>query len=42
VIQNVRYDEDEYYCLDTERVFGAIIQLGNAGRIRAPMRRYRA
>ena len=41
-IQSGKYDEDEFHYLDTEKVFGAIIELGNAGRIRAPMRRYPA
>ena len=28
--------------LDTEKTFGAVIELGNAGKIRAPWRRYPA
>ena len=42
VIQSGKYDEDEFYYLDTEKVFGAVIELGNAGKIRSPMRRYPA
>ena len=42
VIQSGKYDEDEFYYLDTEKVFGAVIELGNAGKIRTPMRRYPA
>ena len=34
VIQSGRYDEDEHYYLDTERDFGYILELGNAGKIR--------
>lgn len=34
VIQSGRFDEDEHYYLDTEKDFGYIIELGNAGRIR--------
>ena len=40
VIQCGRIDDDEHYYLDTERDFGYIVELGNAGRIRAPERRY--
>lgn len=40
VIQSGRFDEDEHYYLDTERDFGYIIELGNAGRIRPAERRY--
>ena len=36
VIQSGRFDEDEHYYLDTEKDFGYIIELGNAGRIRRP------
>jgi hypothetical protein len=42
VVQSGKYDEDEFYYLDTEKVFGAVIELGNAGKIRAPWRRYPA
>ncbi len=42
VIQCGRIDDDEHYYLDTERDFGYIVELGNAGRIRAPERRYPA
>ena len=40
VIQSGRYDEGEHYYLDTEKDFGYIIELGNAGRIRPGIRRY--
>jgi methylmalonyl-CoA/ethylmalonyl-CoA epimerase len=42
VIQSGRFDEDEHYYLDTEKDFGYIIELGNAGRIREAERRYPA
>ena len=40
VIQSGRFDLDEHYYLDTENDFGYIIELGNAGRIPGPDRRY--
>lgn len=40
VLQSGKYDDDEFYYLDTEKVFGAIVELGNVGRIRAPFRTY--
>ena len=40
VIQCGRFDEDEHYYLETEKDFGYIVELGNAGRIRAAERRY--
>ena len=42
VIQSGRFDQDEHYYLDTERDFGYVIELGNAGRIPPPDRRYPA
>jgi 4-hydroxyphenylpyruvate dioxygenase-like putative hemolysin len=42
VIQSGKYDEDEFYFLDTERDFGSVIEVGNAGKLRAPWRRYPA
>jgi 4-hydroxyphenylpyruvate dioxygenase-like putative hemolysin len=42
VIQSGKLDDDEHYYLDTEKDFGYIIELGNAGKIRAPERRYPA
>ncbi len=42
VIQSGRYDEDEHYYLETEKDFGYILELGNAGRIRPGIRRYPA
>ena len=38
VIQQGRIDEDEHYYLDTEKDFGYMIELGNAGKIRAAER----
>jgi methylmalonyl-CoA/ethylmalonyl-CoA epimerase len=40
VIQSGRFDEDEHYYLDTEKDYGYIIELGNAGRIPSAERRY--
>jgi methylmalonyl-CoA/ethylmalonyl-CoA epimerase len=40
VTQSGRFDDDEHYYLDTERDFGYVIELGNAGRIRPAERRY--
>ena len=42
VIQSGRFDDDEHYYLDTEKDFGYIVELGNAGRIRPAERRYPA
>jgi hypothetical protein len=42
VIQQGRIDDDEHYYLDTEKDFGYMIELGNAGRIRPAERRYPA
>jgi methylmalonyl-CoA/ethylmalonyl-CoA epimerase len=42
VIQSGRIDDDEHYYLDTEKDYGYIIELGNAGRIRSAERRYPA
>jgi methylmalonyl-CoA/ethylmalonyl-CoA epimerase len=42
VIQSGRYDEDEHYYLDTERDFGYILELGNAGKIRPGVHRFPA
>ena len=36
VTQSGRFDQDEHYYLDTERDFGYVIELGNAGRIPGP------
>lgn len=33
VIQSGLFDEDQHYYLDTEKDFGYIIELGNAGRV---------
>lgn len=40
VIQSGRIDDDEHYYLDTEKDFGYVIELGNAGRIRPAERVY--
>jgi methylmalonyl-CoA/ethylmalonyl-CoA epimerase len=40
VIQSGKFDEDEHYYLDTEKDFGYVLELGNAGRIRDSDRRY--
>ncbi|MBI2717273.1 MAG: VOC family protein [Rhizobiales bacterium] len=40
VIQCGRFDEDEHYYLETEKDFGYIVELGNAGHIRSAERRY--
>ncbi len=42
VIQSGKIDKDEFYYLDTEKLFGYIIEIGNNGKIRAPERRYPA
>lgn len=42
VTQSGTFDEDEHYYLDTEKDFGYVIELGNAGKIRPPERRYPA
>jgi methylmalonyl-CoA/ethylmalonyl-CoA epimerase len=40
VLQCGKIDDDEHYYLDTEKDFGYIVELGNAGRIRPVERRY--
>ena len=42
VIQSGKFDEDEHYYLDTEKDYGYIIELGNAGKIRPAERRFPA
>jgi hypothetical protein len=42
VTQSGRFDEDEHYYLDTEKDYGYVIELGNAGKIRPAERRYPA
>ena len=42
VMQSGRYDDDEHYYLDTEKDFGYVIELGNAGKMRPGIRRYPA
>jgi methylmalonyl-CoA/ethylmalonyl-CoA epimerase len=42
VIQSGCFDDDEHYYLDTEKDFGFVIELGNAGKIREAERRYPA
>src|SRR3989304_169304 len=38
VIQSGKYDEDEFYYLDTEPELGMLYEIGNNGRIRDPER----
>lgn len=40
VIQSGKIDDDEFYYLDTERLLGYVLEIGNNGKIRAPERRY--
>jgi len=40
VIQSGKFDEDEFYYLDTEASLGTIYEIGNNGKIREPERRY--
>jgi hypothetical protein len=40
VIQSGKYDEDEFYYLDTEPILGFILEIGNNGKTRPPVRRY--
>ena len=40
VIQSGKYDEDEFYYLDTESELGILYEIGNNGKIRAPERTY--
>lgn len=42
VIQSGKFDEDEFYYLDTQAAFGTIFEIGNSGKIRMPERRYPA
>ncbi len=42
VIQSGEIGDDEFYYLSTEDNIGAVIELGNAGSIPAPLRRYPA
>ncbi len=42
VIQSGKFDEDEFYYLDTEAALGTIYEIGNNGKIRKPERRYPA
>ena len=42
VIQSGKFDEDEHYYFDTEKDFGYVIEIGNAGKIREAERRYPA
>ena len=38
VIQSGKFDEDEYYYLDTLKHYGMMIEIGNGGKIRPPER----
>ena len=40
VIQQGRIDEDAHYYLDTQKDFGYMIELGNAGKIRPAERTF--
>jgi methylmalonyl-CoA/ethylmalonyl-CoA epimerase len=40
VIQSGKYDEDEFYYLDTEPEIGVLYEIGNNGRIREPERTF--
>ena len=40
VTQSGKFDEDWHAYLDTEKDFGYVIELGNAGKIRPAERRY--
>ena len=40
VVQSGKFDEDEFYYLDTEPVIGVLYEVGNSGKIRPPERRY--
>ncbi|GAG35466.1 unnamed protein product [marine sediment metagenome] len=40
VIQSGKYDEDEFYYLNTEPELGILYEIGNNGKIRAPERIY--
>jgi methylmalonyl-CoA/ethylmalonyl-CoA epimerase len=40
VIQSGKYDEDEFYYLDTEPTLGILLEIGNNGNIRPPHRNY--
>ncbi len=40
VIQSGKYGTDEFYYLDTERLLGYVIEVGNNGQIGDPERRY--
>lgn len=42
VIQSGKFDNDEFYYLDTERLFGYVIEIGNNGKIKPAERRYPA
>ncbi len=42
VIQSGKFDEDEFYYLDTEKSLGFIVEIGNNGKIRGPERRFPA
>lgn len=42
VTQSGKFDDDWHYYLDTEKDFGYVIELGNAGKIRSAERRYPA
>ena len=41
-LQSGKYDDDWHVYLDTEEKYGLIWELGNQGRIRAPLNQYPA
>jgi len=40
VIQSGKFDEDEFYYLNTESIFGIVYEIGNNGKVREPERKY--
>ena len=40
IIQSGKFDEDEFYYLDTEDLVGVVYEIGNNGKIREPERVY--
>lgn len=40
VLQSGKFDEEEFYYLDTERAYGYVIEIGNNGKLRRPERRF--
>ncbi len=40
VIQSGKFDEDEFYYLNTEPILGILYEIGNNGKLRPPERKY--